>query len=362
MDKDILREYLVSEFKGDFPQIPNDPRVDMGSLTAGDDKPFFVTLPVARVGETSANGLVYDEELVRAIETQVIGRGGIMGHLKPEERATAFPVEDVDWVGVQRVGDTTWAKGYIPPGNARQFVHRLIARGGKLATSIYGPMEREPLKDGRWRARNFRLEQLDLAPPDRAALKLGGAVGVTAEIEQPEQEADMPTKEEILAELTVKELPAPLRETIIAEYQAQARTGERIAELEQSVSDRDTVIAEMRTQIDKQKSREFDAALTGIVSEFVTLEASDEEGKKRVDALRRMFRGQLVAELGDERDPAKAQAAAKRIWEQEFQVIAETVRDALAGPSAVVSGKIRGRRELDDTPSARAQARSQFAF
>lgn len=360
---DRLHEYVIAEFKGEFPQIATDTRVDVAALTADDPKPFFVTLPVARLGEVSENGLLYDEELVTAIESQMVGRGGIMGHLKEADRPTAFPVEDVDWVGMQRVGNTSWAKGYIPPGEAREFVRRLMARGGKLATSIYGPMRREPLRNGTWRAREFRLESLDLAPADRAALRLGGEFAVTSEMEtESEQEQDMPTKDEILAELTAQELPGGLREQVIAEYQAQARTTETIAELEQSVSDRDTVISELRGQLTQVREREFDSALTGIVAEFVTLSATSEQGKTRVDALRRMFRGQVLAELGAERDPDKAREVAERVWSEQFQVIAETVRDALAGPAAAVGSNRPQRAPLEDTPETRAKARSQFAF
>lgn len=363
-DQNILHEFLISEFRGDFPQVPVDARVDLAALTGGEDAPFFVTMPVARLGETSLNGLVYDEGLVRAIETQVIGKGGIMGHMKVEDRTTAFPVDDVDWVGVQRVGDTTWAKAYLPPGKAREFVRRLKARGGKLATSIYGKHGgRETLKDGKWRAKAFQLEQLDLAAADRAALQLGGQFGITAEMEQDQQETEM-DKQERLAELTASEIPQTLRDQIVAEYQAANKTGEQIAELQTQVEDRDGIISELKTQLEQVRVREFDAAITGIVSEFVTFDVKKDEDKKKVDSLRRMFRGTLLAELGDERDPAKAKETAKKIWESEFQVIAETVRDALAGPAALVSGKVRdgGRPELVDTPENRAKAFSRLGI
>jgi len=235
---EIVRDYVVGEFRGDFPEIAPDPRVDLETLTGGDDHPFFLTLPVGEVGKVSENGLRYDEALVEAIQEQVVGRGGIMGHIKHEERSTAFPIEDVDWVGVARQGTTLWGKAYIPPGEVREYVRRLKARGGKLATSIYGPYaQREALQDGTHRIRGLRLESLDLAPAERAALKLGGMFGVTAQMEQSKEdmEADMPlTKEQVIAELTVDEIPQALREQIATGVEADRDAEDRIAELERN--------------------------------------------------------------------------------------------------------------------------------
>lgn len=358
-----LRDYFVAEFRGNFPQINNDPRVDVGALTAGDDAPFYVTLPVARVGEASANGLLYDEELVEAIESQMVGKGGIMGHIKPDERDTSFPIEDADWVGARRDGSTLWGKAYIPPGEAREYIRRLMARGGKLATSIYGRGNREAVRDGVHRMRGFLLESLDLAPADRAALKLGGQFAVTAQMETETEEGEPAMdKKQLLAELTAGDVPATIREQLIADWQADNADASRIAELEQQVEDRDTVISDLRDQLEQVRVREFDNALDGVVAEYVKLEANSDEGKKRVEALQRMFRARLIAELGDERDEDKLQTVAETVWKDEMKVIAETVRDALAGPPARVSGKVRGRTELDDTPEARRRARAAAGF
>jgi hypothetical protein len=55
---------------------------------------------------------------------------------------------------------------------------------GRIATSVYGTARFENFADGKRRAHNFVLESLDFAPPERAALKLGGDFFVTAEMEQ----------------------------------------------------------------------------------------------------------------------------------------------------------------------------------
>lgn len=172
----------------------------------------------------------------------------------------------------------------------------------------------------------------------------------------------MPTKQEIIAELTETDVPQTLREQIIQGWQAKNDETQRVSELEQQVEDRDTVISELKTQLEAVRVREFEAALDGVVAEYVKFEAKNDDGKKKVDSLRRMFRARVTAELGDERTQELVQETAKSIWEDEIQVIAETIRDSLAGPAAVVNGKIRGRRQLEDTPEARAKARAEMGL
>lgn len=358
-ESEMIREYSVGEFRGDFPTIPVDPRVDGDALVKGDVDPFFVTLPIARIGETSANGLVYDEELVSAIEGQIVGRGGTMGHLKPGERDTAFPVEDVDWVGVQRVGETTWAKGYIPPGEAREFVRRLMARRGRLATSIYGPFDqREPLKDGQWRAKGFRLEQLDLAPADRAALKLGGQFQVTAQMEtetEIEEVTEM-NREELIAELTAGDIPQGVREQIVREWQAQSDVQAQIAELTGERDGAQKQASELQTQLDQYLVREFDARLDARIAELIDWQVQGEEAQKKLDALKNQLRARILAEMGTDRKVERIAEVGDTVW-AELKPLAEMVRDALSGPRAIVSGKVRDSRKVDDTPEARRKAR-----
>ena len=54
---EMIRDYVIGEFRGNYPTIAPDPRVDLTALTAGDDAPLYVTLPVGEVGRVSSNGL-----------------------------------------------------------------------------------------------------------------------------------------------------------------------------------------------------------------------------------------------------------------------------------------------------------------
>lgn len=362
-----LRNYTVAEFRGSFPQITIDQRVDIDALTKGDDDPFFVTLPIARVGETSVNGLVYDEELVTAIEQQVVGKGGIMGHLKDEERNTSFPIEAIDWVGVMRQENTVWGKGYIPPGEAREYTRRLMARGGRLATSIYGPYQEQlpGEAEGSHHIRGLRLEQLDLAPADRAALQLGGEFAITAQMNNDNndlEDADMATKQEIIAELTVNDLPENLRKQIISEFQATNDNKALIAELTQERNDAKTLVETLQKEVQAYQAKEFETALNNTVAELIDWKIEDEAAKEKVNAFRRTVRGRILAELQNERDAEKVKAVAETVWE-EMKPLAETLKLALSGGAAFVPGHPRNNgRTLEVTPEAIAAARGAMGL
>lgn len=338
-----IQEFTVGEFRGDFPEVPAAAGVDLEALKADDPAPFFVTLPVGKIGEVSDNGLEYDEDLVNGLVAQINAERptGIMGHLTAEQLSTEYPEPEVYWVGATLKEGTAWAKGYVPPGKARDTLRRLKAVGGKAATSIFGlPGRRVPVGNGNWKAEDFRLQQLDLAPYERAALRLGGGFVVTAEMDYgQEREDDMPTREQIIAELTIADISQALREQIVNEHQVAGQQQARIAELEQQVQQRDTVMETLRTQLGEYQVREFNAQLDGLLGEFIKLESKDEGGKTKVSALTSLFRSRLVAEIGQERDLQKVKATAQKLWDEEFKVVAETIRDALAGPAAIVGGK-----------------------
>jgi len=338
-----VQEMYVSEFKGEFPEIPVTSGVDLEALKTDDPEPFFVTLPIAEEGAVSANGLEYDTALVDELIAQVNAHRptGIMGHLDPAEADTAYPEPEVYWLGAAKHGKRAWAKGYVPPGKARNTLRRLKAVGGKAATSIWGlPARRVPTGGGKWRAEKFQLQQLDLAPYERAALKLDGRFAVTAEMQskQSNKEDDMLTREQIIATLTVADVPQALREQIVCEAQTAAGEQNRIAELEAQVRDRDTVVETLTGQLEQYRVREFEHALDTQIGELVNWQVQGEEQTKKLDAFKNMLRTRMLAELGAERTVERIAEVAQAVW-QEMEPLAETIRDALAGPAAVVGGQ-----------------------
>lgn len=356
---ELVQEYMVSEFRGNFPDIPVAPGVDLAELKALDPDPVFVTLPVIpKVGMVSKNGLLYDDALVQSVEQQINNKrpGGIFGHLKDTDRNTAFPIPEGMWLGAKREGEQLWAKAYIPPGAARDHIKRLKAVGGQISTSIYGKGDYEPTKQaGVRRLTNFDLESLDFAPPQRAALGHGAVPIVTSEMEQENPEMD---KQQIIAELTASDIPAALREQIVAEYKTQ-------------VTDRDTVIATLKEQVVEYQRQKLDAAIDAKVVELTAWQVTGDAAKAKLEAFRRTLRSRLVAELaalrqaqGTAAEPAEAKLAdvAETVW-ADLQPLAETVRDALAGPPALVGSKTpRSQQWRDDLVSKAGELRAQYGI
>lgn len=348
MPEQVL-EYAIGEFKGDFPNVPISTGVNMDELKSLDPEPMFVTLPVIpKAGAVSKNGLLYDEDLISSVESQINDKrpGGTWGHLKEEERSTAYPIPHAMWVGAKRVGESLWAKAYIAPGPQREHIKRLRAVNGKIATSIYGQGSYEATGDkGVRRLRNFSLESLDFAPPERAALQYGVSPIVTSEIQQ-EGNPDM-DKQQIIAELTVGDIPAPIREQIVAEYKTQ-------------VTDRDTVIATLKEQVAEYQRGKLDAAIDAKVTELTAWNVTDESAKVKLEAFRRTLRSRLVAELDG--DAGKLATVAETVW-ADLQPLAETVRDALAGPPALVGGKApRTAQWREELASKAGELRAQYGI
>ncbi len=86
-----------------------------------------------------------------------------------------------------------------------------------------------------------------------------------------------------------------------------------------------------------------------------------EEAENKVESFRRTVRRQILAELGEERDPDKLEEVAAEVWD-ELKPLAEMIRGALAGPAAVVSGKVRDSHQIEDTPEARKRARAKMGW
>lgn len=157
----------------------------------------------------------------------------------------------------------------------------------------------------------------------------------------------MADKAQVIAELTVADIPAPLRDAIVAEASKQDETQATIAELTSTVEAKEATIAEMQATIAEYRKAAVSARITELVS----------EGVKLVDAR------DMVMELIEARAP-KTVEEAEAVYAQVIEMasvkklLALTVQ-SLSGPAAIVNGKVSdtgGRKPLDDTPENRARA------
>ena len=201
---------VVAELRGSYPNVPISADVDYTALIAGDSEPVFITLPIAKPNVKSGNNRYYDEAFALEVMRQTLESKpiGLMGHLSAAERSTAFPRESLHWVGAARDSDgMIWGKAYLI-GEARERVRRYKASGKSIATSIdaYAAGEwDESLKAYRMDAKTLRLNQIDLAPTDRAGVpELSVIPHLTSEMA--ELETDSQETEPIMAEKTKLEI------------------------------------------------------------------------------------------------------------------------------------------------------------
>lgn len=229
---------VITELRGSYPlDVPYFTEVNIEELTQGDSDPMYLTIPIGEVGVTSGNKRYYDEAWVQELQAQTTAERpvGIMGHIKPEDRATSFPDEAVHWVGVLRQGTTLWGKGYIPPGNARDRIRRYKATGRKIATSIYANAKGiwdTALGAYRMQASTLKLNQIDIAPYDRAGIRSLAMVPIlTAEMEQTEQQEPEMNKDEVIQEAVKAVVPPNRGWPGIVDQQPQSSGTQQVSEL-----------------------------------------------------------------------------------------------------------------------------------
>lgn len=320
---DINDVMVVWELRGSFPDVPLAPGVDYNALVAGDEDPVFLTLPIGKANVTSGNSRYYDEEWLQELERQALQNKpvGLMGHLKPEDRATAFPDEAVHWVGAARIGELLWGKGYVPPGPVRDRIRRYKATSTAIATSIDAFAEGEwdeGLGAYRMRADTLRLNQIDIAPADRAGIPDLAAVPLlTTEMAN---ENDNHTQEEavdklqIIREMTAEDaalLPDDVRMAILATVEPAPEVA---------------LVNEMRALLGAKDGDDLKAQIAAL---------KQEHDEQQMDAIKIR-----VAELvADEETGVKIEALRGLVTELVLARAPQTAEDAEAAYTAVVGGE-----------------------
>jgi hypothetical protein len=310
----------VLELRGAFPSVPIAADVDYPALVAGDDTPMFITLPIGKANVTSGNKRHYDEAFLQELERQTLANRpiGLMGHLSETERATAFPPEAVHWVGALREGATLWGKGYIPPGPIRDRIKRYKDTGKAIATSIDAFAEGvwdESLKAFRMAAKSLRLNQIDLAPADRAGIgDLARVPLLTTEMEADQETAENQEPEmdklQVINEMTAEDarlLPEPVRAAILETVQTPPEVAQ-VQELRQALGVDDKAdLAKLITEMRTREAEQAKAAVTNRITELV----SDKDKGIKVESARG-----IVVELIKARNPqtvAEAETAYQEV-------------------------------------------------
>lgn len=281
----------VTELRGSYPNVPIAVDVDYAALVAGDNDPQFLTLPIAMVNAKSGNDRYYDEAFVTELMRQTLANRpiGLMGHLSETERKTSFPKESLHWVGAVRDGDFIWGKAYII-GEARERVNRYRAMGKSIATSIdahaSGDWD-ESLKAFRMDAKTLKLNQIDLAPSDRAGISalarvpmLTTEMDTVTETETPIPQEVIVDKLEIINGMTAEDarlLPKAVRDAILAEVPAAPEV-ETVTEMRKALgvddkADLPKLVTEMRQEQETQRLATIRNRITELATDGIKVEA-----------------------------------------------------------------------------------------
>lgn len=302
---------IISEFLGSYPDIPIYKDVDIKELTDGEKTPVFVTLPIGKANVLSGNRRFYDEAFLQELDKQVkeLKPVGLMGHLASDQRSWAMPPEAVHWVGTMRVKEYLLGKGFLPPGESRSRLQRYKATGKKIATSI------DATGDGVWDdvmqahkmiAETLRLNQIDIAPADRAGIADLAAVPLLTRemateggiiVVRPIEEKKKMTEEEkaqAIREMGVKDvssLPADVRAAIVNEFAADIKKTLGIAE------------GDIISEVKKIQEREVEREKTAVKNRITELATTGDTAIKS-DIVREM-----VVEMVEAKNPKTVEEA-----------------------------------------------------
>jgi len=267
---------IISEFQGSFPDIPLFKDVDFQELTDGEAKPVFVTLPIGKANVLSGNRRFYDEAFLLELEKQVADRKpiGLMGHLSSDQKGWAMPPEAVHWVGAMRVKEYLLGKGFLPIGESRSRLQRYRATGSKIATSIDATGEGvwdDALGAHKMIASTLRLNQIDIAPADRAGIADLAAVPLLTR-EMAEQGGIIVVRTQGAKKMTEEEKAQALREmkaTDAASLPAEVKAAliqEFTADIRKSLGLGDgDIVTEVKKIQERDTQREKDAVTARIV-------------------------------------------------------------------------------------------------
>jgi|GEM_PF-1912761 cation transport regulator ChaB len=252
-------------------EIKITPVIDVAKLTEGDPNPFFVTVKALKTG-ISKNRFNYSVENLMQLKAQ-LPLYGYLGHLKEQDASTLYRDWVTIWIGAEILDDWLYVKGYIPP--QEDWLRKKVALSLKakpMTVSIQGLYQ---LKSRGEYNDVISINALGLDWATSGMEGIEGAQVIKVGKETTEKEEIMPTKEEILAALTLDEIKKEKPE-IVKTIQSEMQNSEE----------------EKKRKETEQKSRDDDK------KKIETLEKENLDLKKKsLDG----HRTKLLAEIADEK-------------------------------------------------------------
>jgi hypothetical protein len=357
---------LVTEFKGDYPDVPLAPGVDVEGIKQDDPNPFFVTLPLLRVGGKSDNGFTWQAQDVDRVMSEINTKrveGGV-GHIPKEKRSTQYDLPKLRWVGATLNDETLWGKAYIPTyaEDVRTYFKNAIRSGARVGTSVYGVRGKQGLSD-------MVLESIDLGHPDRLGYKGAGAVPlITSEIANEDTDVSENTNDALVAELRTdrdaqRELVSELQDTIkahestIAELETsqttlQALVSELSLDTDNPLADAKVLVAELAAT----RARNLVTDVKAVIAEMVELKElqpfiSEYLIEETDDGAERALVGSV--------DEAKARVTGL-LAKDNFKSLAKSLVREQRGFNAIVHEAVGDKGDLDFSEQAVRTAMSKF--
>lgn len=219
-----ISEFAGTDWKAVADRIPFANGFDLAAIKQKDSNPFFVTLPVARVGAFSRGKqrLYYGERANQQIVAQVMERQpeGGRGHVPESEIATKYDLPDVMAVGALLEDGTSWVKFYVPPyaSDTRDYYRTKMMANAKAAFSLWGKAAADPISN---EVIEVDLQRIDMADPSRAGLPVEGVPIVTSHMTDGDDN-DAPPDPSGQEDDTMTELTVQLQEMTAAHNRLQA--------------------------------------------------------------------------------------------------------------------------------------------
>lgn len=349
---DLLAEF-VSEFKGTYPDVPFAPGVDAEGIRSDDPSPFFVTLPLTKIGSKSHNGFTWDEAGTRRLVEEINAKKpeGVFGHLKPDERSHRYDLPKLRWVGAILVDGVAYGKAYVPQYAPDVREHFRIAKrtNARVGTSVYGMRGDKGLA-------NMSIEEIDAGHPDRLGTPDAAAIPqITSELAHTE---DNPVDEnQLITELRTDRDTARTR---VSELEAAARENAVvIAELQQKQSAYDALVSELALG---DKPLETAKAIVSELTALRTEKAAREINDVLVSEVKNEAVRPYIHKLLTAKDAASAKVQIAELLADPLIIdLSKKLIVEMRGGSAHVRNE-RDNGELQDTPESRAAARQHVGI
>ncbi len=235
---------LSGELLATAVEVPYAPGFNLEALREIDPDPMFATVAIRPGRGQQGRGYTYTADILRDLARQINERraAGYRGHQDPDRVDWEWREPVTSWVGAtyDEADQRLLVKGYVPPTAPELRTQIRLAEAGADtvdSVSVFGTREVDEKTN---LVTKFDLWSIDWTPKGRAGMETE-LVSVGSEQAGAEEEEEPMTREEVIASLTLAEIPAALADALREEGREQVRQ-----ELAEPVG----AIAEMRTALD----------------------------------------------------------------------------------------------------------------